>query len=299
MENSSWAFNKTSQQLLENIAFKKLKVLLNDSVGLNCDGYRDEYLRRRFEVRLRATGNNTYSKYLLYLRKNPAEIDKLLQDLTINYSMFFRDTDVYIYVEKNILPRFFRAKTIRIWSAGCATGEEPYSLAILVYKVFGEVMAKRQVTIFASDIDKEALSKAATGKYQPHQLQNLDDSSLNRFFTKQDNAYVIKDFVKQIIRFEQADLMKPPLHQNLDVILCRNVMIYFSRESQQQIHRHFYDSLVDGGYFITGKTEILIGELYKKFRNVDVGARVYQKLGRTDTNAKSEIPHAFYMTGQQ
>jgi chemotaxis protein methyltransferase CheR len=266
------------QEFLENTAFQKVKRLVQESAGLNCSGYRDEYLKRRFEIRLRATGANTFGKYIIYLRKNPDEFNNLLNDLTINYTNFFRDSDVYLYLEKVLFPKLFQSKNpVRIWSAGCASGEEPYSLAILIHKILGRTIINHPVTIFASDIDKDALSKASLGNYQQRQLTALDQPLIEQFFTKETDCYRVKDFVKQIIHFEQFDLMKTTAHQSLDLILCRNVMIYFSKEGQQHIHMGFYNALRDGGYFITGKSEILSGEPSKRFVTIDNQTRVYQK----------------------
>jgi chemotaxis methyl-accepting protein methylase len=114
-------------EFLENVAYQKVKRLLKEKAGLNCDGYRDEYLKRRFEVRLRATECPTYGRYILYLNKNPDEYQRLLNDLAINFTMFFRDSDVYKHLETILLPKLFLGPNrVRIWSAGCASGEEPY-----------------------------------------------------------------------------------------------------------------------------------------------------------------------------
>ncbi len=266
------------QEFLEKTAFQKIKRLLQENAGLNCSGYRDEYLKRRFEIRLRATGSSTYGSYIVYLRKNSGEIENLLNDLTVNYTTFFRDADVYRYLEKVLLPKLFQANNhVRIWSAGCASGEEPYSLAILIHKILERNTSNFPVTIFASDIDKGALSKAKQGEYQQRQLGFMNQFTIDQFFTKKEGYYRVNDFVRRIVRFEQFDLMQPTIHQNLDLILCRNVMIYFSKEGQQKIHMGFYNSLKDGGYFIAGKSEILSGEPYQRFVSVDNQARVYQK----------------------
>jgi chemotaxis protein methyltransferase CheR len=262
---------------LEKVAFQKMKRLLLENIGLDVNGYRDEYLKRRFDIRLRATGSLTYSKYVIYLKNHPEEYQLLLNDLTINYTMFFRDMDVYLYLEKVLLPKLLASTNVRIWSAGCATGEEPYSLAIMVNKILGHTMAQHQVTILASDIDKDALSKASRGEYQKKQLNGLSDQLIDKYFTKEGEVYRVQDFVRRSIRFEQRDLMKEPSHKSLDLILCRNVMIYFSKESQQQIHMNFYEALRGGGYFITGKAEMLSGEPSRIFLPVDVRSRVYQK----------------------
>jgi chemotaxis protein methyltransferase CheR len=262
---------------LEKVAFEKLKRLLAENAGLNCEGYRDEYIRRRFDIRLRATNTGTFSKYLVYLKKTPDEYKLLLNDLTVNFTTFFRDPDVFTYLEKKVLPKLLEYGSVRIWSAGCATGEEPYSLAIVVHRLLDKKSNRPHVTIYASDIDDDALEKASVGEYQLKQLQNLDPKSIEAFFTKKGELYQVKDQVKSFLRFERSDLMKPPAHQNLDLILCRNVMIYFSKEGQQKIHMHFFGALREGGYFITGKAEMLSGEPSRKFQPLDIRARVYQK----------------------
>jgi chemotaxis protein methyltransferase CheR len=185
---------------------------------------------------------------------------------------------VYLHIEKQLLPKLLFSKVpVKIWSAGCASGEEPYSLSILVHKVFGKALLSHPVTIFASDIDKDALSKASSGLYVPRQLSTLDKRTIEDYFTKDGDNYRVKDYLKEIIRFQQFDLMATPLYCNLDLILCRNVMIYFSKEGQQHIHMNFYRALKEGGYFITGKSEILSGEPAQVFRPLDYHTRVYQK----------------------
>jgi chemotaxis protein methyltransferase CheR len=286
-------------EFLENVAYQKVKRLLKEKAGLNCDGYRDEYLKRRFEVRLRATECPTYGRYILYLNKNPDEYQRLLNDLAINFTMFFRDSDVYKHLETILLPKLFLGPNrVRIWSAGCASGEEPYSLAILCHKMFGDAALGR-VSIFASDIDTDALAKAANGEYARKQLNELSDPLIRKYFTVNGDTYRVQDFLRPMVRFEQFDLNKPSLRKGLDLILCRNVMIYFNKEGQQRVHMNFYDALREGGYFITGKAEILSGEPAVQFQPLDIKCRVYQKPKRTLdfqvgtlNRDAAELPHA-------
>ena len=269
---------ETTHDFMERMAFEKVKKMIYENSGLNCSGYRNEYLHRRFQIRLRVTGATTYGKYLVYLKNNPEEYKNLLNDLTVNYTMFFRDPDVYTYLHKTLLPRILLSSShVRIWSAGCATGEEPYSLAILVHKVLGHAIENHSVTLYASDIDNDALAKAQAGVYVKKQLGFLDSFSIDKFFTTEGENCKVNDFVKRMVHFEHADLNTPVLHQNIDLILCRNVMIYFSKESQQRIHMNFYNSLKDGGFFVIGKSEILSGEPYMKFQAIDFLTRIYQK----------------------
>jgi len=265
------------EDFLENVAYQKLKRLLHETVGLDCNGYRDEYLKRRFAIRLRATGTNTYRRYVRYLQKNPEEYNLVIDNLVINYTTFFRDNDVYVHLEKSVLPRLFKSNKVRIWSAGCATGEEPYSLAILVHKLLGEKLSDYDVKILASDLDEDALAKAVKAEYSKKQLNGMRDSLIAKYFSNNSELYQVKDFVKQLVSFEKHDLMKSSLSKGFDLILCRNVMIFFSRESQQQIHMHFYNALREGGYLVIGKAEVLSGEPSEKFLCDDVNCRVYQK----------------------
>jgi chemotaxis protein methyltransferase CheR len=266
-----------AEDFLENMAYQRLKRNLYEHVGVNFSGYRDEYLKRRITIRLRATNTNTFGRYLQYLAKNPDEYSVLLNEITVNYTVFMRDIDVYHYLEYQILPKLLMKSPVRIWSAGCATGEEPYSLAILVHKILGHKLASQSVSIYASDIDKDALAKAAKGEYQEKQLQGVNGLIVDNYFTKENGVYKVKDPIKQLVHFEEFDLMKPAARNNLDLILCRNVMIYFSREGQQKVHMNFYNALRDNGYFVSGKAEILSGEPAAKFVPIDVKTRVYQK----------------------
>ncbi len=269
---------QSAQVFFENSAYSKVKRLVKEQTGLDCSSYRDEYVRRRFEIRLRATGTQTFAKYVIYLRKHPEEYLNLLNDLTVNYTTFFRDTDVYEYLEHTLLPKLFLSgKPVKIWSAGCATGEEPYSLAVLVQKLFGHRLHSQQVQIVASDIDQNALGKAQRGYYRSRQLGSLDAVTVKKYFDKENEDYIVKDSIKKLVKFEQFDLNNKPTAADFDLILCRNVMIYFSKEGQQHIHMNFYHALKNGGYMITGKSEILSGEPSEVFVALDYLCRIYQK----------------------
>ncbi len=269
-----------NDDLLENMAFERLKKILSETLGVQFSGYRDEYLKRRISIRLRATNTNKYLSYISYIKKNPEEVDNLFNDLTINYTSFFRDSDVYNYLEKKIFPKIFESDSVRIWSAGCASGEEPYSLAILVNKAIDLQVTRKtpsNAIIFATDVDKDALAKASLGEYKKTQLQTLDEASIDKYFTKEGEIYRVKDCLRRYAKFENADIMKPPAHTNLDLILCRNVMIYFLKESQQVVHMHFFNALKEGGFFVGGKAEILSGEPSQKFVQYNAETRVYIK----------------------
>lgn len=268
----------SGKNFLEAAAFKKLKKVLNENTDVNFECYRESYLKRRVKVRLMATKTGTYSDYIRYLKANPDEYKLLVNDLTINYTKFFRDPDVFSFLKESILPELFASKRwVRIWSAGCATGEEPYTVAILVHEVLKQRLKNHRVSIYASDLDRAALAKAKSGEYTSHRVNCVEERILNKYFERDNEIYRVKNFVKQLVHFEEQDLMTPPRRRNLDLILCRNVMIYFSREIQRKIYMNFYDSLRDDGYLITGKIELVAGEANKKFVDVDPQCRVYKK----------------------
>jgi chemotaxis protein methyltransferase CheR len=268
----------SDQNFVDTASFNRLKKVLHEGTNINFECYRESYLKRRLNVRLAATKTKTYADYMRYLKDNSNEYDLLVNDLTINYTKFFRDPDVFSFLETMILPELCSSKRwVRIWSAGCATGEEPYSIAMLVHEVLKQRVKNQQINIYASDLDKTALAKAKNGEYTCRMIQGINEKLLSKYFELEDDTYKVKPFVKQLIQFEEQDLMKPPRRQNLDLILCRNVMIYFSKEIQQKIYMHFWNSLRSGGYLITGKTEFVGGEASKKFAGIDAKCRVYRK----------------------
>ncbi len=259
-------------------AFDKLKKVLHEGTNINFECYRESYLKRRLNVRLAVTKTQTYSDYIQYLKENSSEYDLLVNDLTINYTKFFRDPDVFSFLESTVLPKLLSSRRwVRIWSAGCATGEEPYSLAILAHEVAKQQLNNYKVKIYASDLDRTALAKAKGGEYTCRMVQDINETLLSKYFECEDDNYKVKPFVKQLVQFEEQDLMTTPRHQNLDLILCRNVMIYFSKEIQQKIYINFWNSLRSGGYLVTGKTEFVGAETSKKFASVDAKCRIYQK----------------------
>lgn len=277
LTNSDSPVAVTTTDVFEKAAFERLKRIIKDKLGLNCDGYREEYVRRRFDIRLKETGTLTYGRYVNYLNKNPGEFDLLLKNLAINYTTFFRDLDVYLFLERTIFPALFVQPTVKIWSAGCSSGQEPYSLAMLALKVIEQRQYNCKVTIYASDVDREALADATRGVYGPNNLEGVERWMVSKYFLKESNLFRVKDSVKELVKFGIHDLMKQYPQQNLDLVLCRNVMIYFSREGQQHIHMNIFNVLRPGGYFVMGKTESLSGEPAQRFKIFNIQCRVHTK----------------------
>jgi chemotaxis protein methyltransferase CheR len=239
--------------------FAVLKRFIEQSLGIQCSNYKEDYIRRRLLSRMRSSGKETYEDYLRYLKTNPSELENLRNALTINVTEFFRDGGVYEFIKKDILPGLFsRRKRLRIWCAGCSTGEEPYSLAMIL----SEIMAQNpewSAHIFATDIDTLVLAKAREGIFTQKAMVKLTEAQIHRHFTKlPDGNFQVKPYLKNLIRFQPHDLMSgAPVSRWLDLVICRNVTIYFNEKQKDELAKIFHDALVPGGFYIMGKTEYL------------------------------------------
>jgi chemotaxis protein methyltransferase CheR len=266
--------------------FEELKKGVKQLLGFNTDQYKNTYLGRRFKARLRAYNLDTYREYWKLLKNNKNEQERLLKDLTINVTEFFRDQSVYRFLHQDVLPTLAERKTrIRVWSAGSSDGKEAYSIAMLFLELLGEQKAKSKVSIVATDIDQGCLQRARTGIYFSRKGISQTDVSKqlsflnnpNRFFTVDNNTYQIKPIVKNMVSFQYHDLISSPKKHNFDIIFCRNVVIYFSRALQEILYIDFYNALNSGGFYVMGKTETLVGEARSLFQSYNSRERIFQK----------------------
>ncbi len=241
--------------------------------GLRVSSYKGPCLKRRIAVRMRATGVHTYEAYAQVLAREPREFDLLLDALTINVTKFFRNPEAYAVLHEHVVPVLTALPQAAVWSAGCATGEEPYSLAIL----FQEAGAHGRVRIDATDLDPGALAFLATAAYAPASVEGMEPALLARYFTPEP-PYRLAAGVKRMVRPLRHDLVQdpapaPPYH----LIVCRNVVIYFDRPAQEALFQRFFDALVPGGWLLLGKVETLFGPARTRFRVVDARERLFQK----------------------
>jgi len=271
------------QDLEKDLAFQylKKKVIAREP---NCTAYRDDFLKRRLDLRMNVKGMSSYVKYARYLDKNPAEFKELLDALTINVSEFFRDPTVWKAFQTCIMPAIIEQKIqtsqreIRIWSAGCADGEEPYTIAMSVVDVLSSNLRAFKIEVVATDVDVQSLDRARRGVYSPARLRLASHSVLQRFFTPVDGGNLrISEKVKKLVTFQPHDLFTFPHWSPFDVISCRNVMIFFSESLQQRLFHNFHLALSPGGYLILGKVESPVGEYSTLFKCVDSAERIYRK----------------------
>jgi len=262
--------------------FTDLKTIIKKKLGFNCDGYKQAHLKRRLAVRLRANNSESYKEYAMTLLNKDGESEKLKETLTVNVTELFRNPETYEKFSRIGLPELIKTKgenrTIKVWSAGCSNGEEPYSIAIMLLEFLGPRANMYNISILGTDIDDDSLRIAQCGVYKPKQLEKISKGRLDWFFIKKGDDYVVADEVRNIVHFKHHDIISGPRLYGFDIIFCRNVTIYFDKSLQDELYMKFYDSLNEGGYFLMGKTETLFGKTGGLFKPVDINERIYRKL---------------------
>lgn len=246
--------------------------------NINYEAYKENYFIRRIQTRLRKLGLNSYSEYYNHLRKTPEELKLLVSSFSINVTHFFRDRDLFINLQSKVLPLLLDSENVSIWSAGCAIGPEPYSIAMLIDRL-GVRKEQKNIRILATDLSQEFLKQAKLGKYPQDLLKELDQSEIEDFFFKlENNEFQISDEIKQYVTFKTHDLRTPPPANNFDLILCRNVLIYFSRSQSKELFIRFHHALKPNGFLAIGSCELIHPGLKEKFKIVDSQNRIYQRI---------------------
>lgn len=255
-----------------------LKSIIRRLTGIDLSNYKDDFIERRLHMRMSLLGIKTIDEYIRYINTHPNEVHKLLEALAINVSEFFRDgARVWNRFADIIRSLTEQSRFLRIWSAGCAHGEEPYTISIILHEILGSKLPQYMITIYATDIDVDALRKAQEGVYSFNQVKNVPPSLLSKYFLKEGDKYRIKPSVKKLVRFLRHDLLRDPPLRFIDFLVCRNVLIYFSRDAQVTVLRKFYEALKDRGYLMLGLSEAIFGELEKLFVPIDISAKIYAK----------------------
>lgn len=258
--------------------------------NIDFSGYRRAMLTRRIEARMVKGGVNGYKEYLNRLRSDEAESERLISEIGINVSSFFRNPLVFEIISHNLLPDIIEKKgreesrELRVWSAGCAAGEEAFSLAILIHQVLKKSGRELCPLIFATDIDSVALNRAAKGVFTRESLENTRLALFSSYFKPQNNQYAVHPMIKEMVRFSYDDLTSPrtsvpteSIFGDFDLVLCRNVLIYLVEEQQGLVFSKLYRSLAAGGYLVLGESESLNDNLRARLSIVDRKNRIYQK----------------------
>ncbi|NPV92245.1 MAG: protein-glutamate O-methyltransferase CheR [Firmicutes bacterium] len=220
--------------------------------GIDLESYKRPQMERRINSFINVRGMRTYEECVRELTENEDFRRKFIDHLTINVSEFFRNPSQWKVLADEVVPLLLKERgRIKAWSAGCSTGEEPYTLAMLLM----EIAPGRFDNIMATDIDKQVLAKAQAGVYGSRSVSGLTPAQIKKYFNQQNETYTIKDEVKRNVTYKQHDLLKDPFPGSCDLILCRNVVIYFTEEAKTVLYERFYQSLRRGGVLFIGSTE--------------------------------------------
>lgn len=267
-----------------DIKYKELLDFLLKERGFLLSAYKKNYISRRIASRLHATRCRSLSDYVRLVKDNQDELNNLYDKLTINVSSFFRNEEVFGFLAGHVFPAIVQQKIrsgtnfINIWSFGCSTGEEPYSIALLIYRKLRIKLRQFRISIKAVDIDAKALDFAKKGIYSRDRLTNLDPKIIRSCFIRDGESYRIRDLFREMIDFQQEDILAfNPIKEVFDLILCRNMLIYFTKENHLKVYKYFSDHLDTGGYLVLGGAEIMLNPGKNRFELFSVESRVYRK----------------------
>ncbi len=263
---------------------------LAEQRGVDFSAYRNDIIRQRIHRKLKSANLPDVEALLDHLKGSPSALNDLLDALTINFSRFFRDGLVFEYVAHQILPVILFNKKrnhrccLRIWSAGCATGEEPYSMALMIHDRLGVEMDEWQVHIFATDIDSNALEYAKTAINGRESIRDIKHHMVETYFTRIENRFRLDDRVKALVDFSDHDILDkaayvPPhsVYGDFDLVLCRNLLIYFTLSSQRLILERLFRSLAADGYLVLGMAETPPAPYVLSLKRVSRTVQIYQK----------------------
>ncbi|KXB06997.1 hypothetical protein AKJ51_02340 [candidate division MSBL1 archaeon SCGC-AAA382A20] len=266
----------------EDRHLEDLKKIIFEEGGFDPSPYSKKFLKRKIRNRMRKHDIDSFRKYANFLEESPSECSILIDAISIPVTEFFRDREVWDDFEDIVLEELISdkkdkgQKLVRVWSAGCASGEETYSIIMSIKEFLGSNFDELNVRVYGTDIDDEALSKARKGVYTEEEVENVPKKFLKKYFEPDDGKYRVKKTLKRNLKFKKHNLIDGPEFNNFDVIFCRNMVIYFSKDSHQIVHNRLYESLNDSGFLIIGKTEILHGKAREKLKRVTKN-RIYKK----------------------
>lgn len=236
--------------------YEYFKKAVYDLTAIDLNAYKEKQMKRRIDTLISKNGVTGYDKYVQKLKTDKAMFDEFVNYLTINVSEFYRNTDQWQLLDKEIFPELIGrfGKNLKIWSAACSTGDEPYSLVMALSRH----LPLNQIKIFATDIDKQVIAKAKVGLYNEKSIAGVPDDLKKKYFTKIGPSFQIAQEVKDRVEFREHNLLKDAYPPDCHLIVCRNVLIYFTEEAKEEIYRRFEKALKPGGLLFIGSTEQII-----------------------------------------
>lgn len=263
----------------------EIGIILSMRRNFNLSVYKDNYIKRRIAIRIRATRCRDATAYRLLLLQSEQELDLLQKTLTIHVSQFFRNPSLFVKLRTEVLPSLFDAaravsdRSLRLWCLGCAGGEEPYSLAILLREHFCRELRLVATSIVGTDIDTEILAAARQGEYSEDRLKEVSAELRERFFRPHQSRLRLIPEIRAMVTFNQGNISDTDLYPTANLVFCRNTLIYFSRSEQENILNGIADALPTAGILVLGKSETLIGTVRRRFSPLCRIERIYRKLG--------------------
>jgi len=250
--------------------------------GLNWRPFQRRGVRRKIERRIIEIGLSNFDEYFLKVQKDPEEQSHLSKTLTVTISRFFRDKEVFDCLENSIIPTIIKNKkekdVFKIWSIGCASGEEPYSFLLLWKEKFENNFPQIHPTILATDIDENMLERAKEGKYKKSSLKEVSNEVLRRYFQIENGFCILDESIRRNVEFKNHDIIHEEPFSGMDIVFCRNLTFtYFSKESQMDVLKKISRSLNEGGYLIIGKDESLPLTYPTLFVPISPTERIYKK----------------------
>lgn len=242
-------------------------------LNLDLESYKQKQLQRRIGTIMKSAGANTLQEYSKLIEKDDDIRTGFLDYITINVTEFFRNKDIFNEFESVVVNQLYKKfGPLKIWSAACSVGAEPYSLAIILDKTNTKLKGK----ILATDIDDGILAKAKEAVYKDHEVKNISKADLSKYFIEKDTRYELKDNIKNMVQFKKHDLILENYEKGFHAIICRNVVIYFKNETKNKIYQKFADSLEPGGVLFTGATESIYNPESFGFRKLSTF--IYEKI---------------------
>ena len=239
--------------MLETDNYEKFKKDILQLAGIDLNSYKEKQMRRRINTLITKNNVKTYNDYVALIKKDKEKFDQFINFLTINVSEFYRNPDQWKILEGQVFPELIKkfGKNLKIWSAACSTGDEPYSLVMALSRQ----VPLANIKIIATDIDNQVLDTARMGLYNEKSIASVPDDLKKKYFTKVGSSYQISDEIKKRVEFKKHDLLKDPYPSGCNLIVCRNVVIYFTEEAKDVIYQKFHKAFQPGGVLFIGSTE--------------------------------------------
>jgi len=262
--------------------FSQIRKILLVNRGFNLDNYKDKCVRRRIAIRIRTNHCTSVKEYFDMLVAEQHELDQLVKVLTIHVSQFFRNLSTFEKLRTEIIPQLFAAarqtgkKSLRFWSLGCSSGEEPYTLALILAEHFFRDIAEIPVSIDATDVDAGILETAQKALYNHDRLLETPLNYISQYFSEEGAQYRLAPQITGMVSFHNENIFNDHIYTGCDLLLCRNVMIYFAREQQAKVFANIARAVGREGFLVLGKTETILGDSRSDFQTICPVERIYR-----------------------